>query len=197
MKIYNIPGSTPLDSETIRGLIPNLTTQSELNEFEANNIAQALLWTKSSGKIKKNLLTVSGLIELHKQMFGQVWEWAGKFRWSQTNIGVPKENIQNELGQLLGNVQYWLENETYSLDELAIRFHHKLVWIHPFPNGNGRWSRLATDLLLEFNGGNKFSWGSDDLSHENDDRSRYIKALRVADEHKDFNDLLRFARGIE
>ena len=106
-------------------------------------------------------------------------------------------NARKKMIQKLGNVQYWLENETYSLDELAIRFHHKLVWIHPFPNGNGRWSRLATDLLLEFNGGNKFSWGSDDLSHENDDRSRYIKALRVADEHKDFNDLLRFARGIE
>lgn len=194
MKFNDIPGATPLDEETLRGLIPNLTTQGELNEFEAKNIADAISWTSSSRKLKKDLLSVSGLILLHKKMFDQTWTWAGQFRTRETNIGVNPHRIQTDLGILLGNVQFWLDNKTYPIDEIAIRFHHRLVWIHPFPNGNGRFSRLATDLLLEFNHQEKFKWGQQDLAYANQDRELYLKALRLADRSDDYEELLKFAK---
>jgi Fic-DOC domain mobile mystery protein B len=194
MKFNDIPGATPLDEETLRGLIPNLTTQGELNEFEAKNIADAIRWASSSRKLKKDLLSVSGLILLHKKMFEQTWTWSGQFRTRETNIGVTPHRIQTDLGILLGNVQFWFENKTYQVDEIAIRFHHRLVWIHPFPNGNGRFSRLATDLLLEFNQQKKFKWGQQDLAQATQDRELYLKALRRADRTDDYYELLKFAK---
>ncbi len=104
MKFNDIPGATPLDEETLRGLIPNLTTHGELNEFEAKNIADAISWASSSRKLKKDLLSVSGLILLHKKMFEQTWTWAGQFRTRETNIGVTPHRIQTDLGILLGNM---------------------------------------------------------------------------------------------
>jgi Fic-DOC domain mobile mystery protein B len=127
-------------------------------------------------------------------MFDQTWQWAGKFRRKETNIGVAPENIQNEMGVLLGNVDYWLKSNTYELQEISVRFHHKLVWIHPFTNGNGRLSRLAADLLLVFNKCDKLSWGSVDLASETDSRCEYLKALRIADQTNDYGPLLKFAR---
>lgn len=194
MKLYDAPGATPLDDEAMRGLIPNLTTQGELNEFEAKNIADAIIWASNSRKLKKDIISVSGLILLHKKMFEQTWTWAGQFRTRETNIGVTPHRIQTDLGILLGNVQFWMGNKTYELDEIAIRFHHRLVWIHPFSNGNGRFSRLATDLLLEFNHQEKFKWGRQDLAQANQDRELYLKALRLADNSDDFSELLKFAK---
>jgi Fic-DOC domain mobile mystery protein B len=194
MKFNDIPGATPLDEETLRGLIPNLTTQGELNEFEAKNIADAISWASNSRKLKKDLLSVSGLILLHKKMFEQTWSWAGQFRTRETNIGVTPYRIQTDLSILLGNTQFWLENKTYLIDEIAIRFHHRLVWIHPFPNGNGRFSRLATDLLLEFNYQKKFKWGELDLAQASQDRELYLKALRLADRSDNYAELLKFAK---
>lgn len=195
MKIKDIPGATPLDEELLRGLIPNLTTQGELNEFEAKNIADAIGWASSSRKLKHDLLAVSGLIMLHKKMFEQTWIWAGQFRTRETNIGVAPHRIQTDLVILLGNVEYWLKNKTFAVDEIAIRFHHRLVLIHPFPNGNGRFSRLVTDLLLEFNRHEKFKWGRQDLAQANQDRALYLKALRLADRADDYLELLKFAKG--
>lgn len=194
MRIKTPTGATPLDSETLQLLIPNLTTQTELNEFEAQNIADAMLWAANSQSLKKNLISATGIVRLHKKMFDETWQWAGKFRWKQTNIGVSPETIQNELGALLGNVQYWLDNKTYPLEEIAVRFHHKLVWIHPFANGNGRCSRLAADLLLQYNRGQKLNWGSQDLAKESEIRNRYLKALRLADQN-DYTPLMKFAKG--
>ncbi len=194
MKIKGPAGATPLDKETLQMLIPNLTTQDELNEFEEQNIASGMLWASTSRDLKKNLLSATGVILLHKKMFDETWEWAGKFRWKPTNIGVEPENIQNDLGALLGNVKYQLEHKTYPIEEIAVRFHHKLVWIHPFPNGNGRFSRLAADLLLQFIGGKKLTWGSKDLAKESDVRDKYLKALRVADQKNDYGQLMKFAK---
>ncbi len=194
MKVKNPTGATPLDPEILEQLIPNLTTQDELNEFEAQNIGAAIIWARASSDLRKNLLTATGLIKLHRKMFDQTWEWAGKWRWLETNIGVAPKNIQNELGALLGDVQYWLEHKTYSTEEAAVRFHHKLVWTHPFPNGNGRFSRLAADLLIEFNGGKKLSWGSRDLVGETKTRDEYLRSLRIADRSNDYEALLKFAR---
>lgn len=191
MKVKQVFGATPFDPT---GLIPNLTTIEELNEFEAANITEALLWAQDRKALKTEILTATGLYLLHKKMFDQVWEWAGKLRKSQTIPGVPVECIQQEVGVMLGNVKYWIEEETFSIEEIAIRLHHKLVWIHPFPNGNGRWSRIVADLFLYFNRQPRFPWGPDDLLKETDARKKYIEALRIADDSDNYKPLLKFAK---
>ena len=195
MKIDNSPGATPLDNDALQGLIPSLTTQGELSEFEERNIAEGIVWALKSRKLKKELLTASGLKLLHKKMFDQTWSWAGNFRSKDLNIGVDWHRIQSELGQLLGDVSYWMENRTFSLEEIAIRFHHKLVWIHPFINGNGRISRLAADLLMSYNGQPKFTWWSQNLIIASVARDTYLKALRRLDKNReDIEALLEFSK---
>lgn len=194
MKITTIFGATPLDEDAIRGLLPRLTTQQELNEYEAQNISAALRWAQSSRILKKSLLSATGLCTLHKKMFGDTWKWAGEFRMRQTNIGVAPENIQNDLGILLGDAKYWLANKVFDIEEIGIRFHHRLVKIHPFTNGNGRHARFAANLLVQFNGGKIFTWGSEDLLKDSQARSRYIKALQLADINGEYHALLEFAK---
>ena len=194
MKILSPPGATPLDDETLQGLIPGLTTQGELDEFEAAGIARALVWAYSSRSLKKDLLSASGLCLLHKKMFAETWNWAGIFRRKETNIGVAPENIQNQLAILLGDVQYWLEHQTYTAEEIVARFHHRLVWIHPFPNGNGRFSRLAADLLMNQMEDSKFSWGQEQLGRMGEKRAAYIQALKIADQQDQFAPLIRFMK---
>ena len=193
MKIESPVGATPIDPDTLAGLIPNLTLQRELDEFEANNIAKAVLWAERSRKLKKELLTANGLSLLHQRMFDDTWTWSGQWRTRQTNIGVSPGSILNQLGILLGDVKYWIENKTYEPREIAVRFHHLLVQIHPFPNGNGRFSRLAADLLLKRLGGEPLSWGSQSLK-PGEMREKYLRALRVADREFSYEELLEFAR---
>jgi Fic-DOC domain mobile mystery protein B len=192
MKIQSPPDATPLDDETLQGLIPSLSTQRELDEFEAAGIAKATMWAQSSRALRQDLLTASGLCLLHRRMFEEVWNWAGIFRQRETNIGVAPEKIQNELGQLLGDVKFWLEYKTFPLEEIAARFHHRLVWIHPFPNGNGRFSRLATDLLMLHQRSSTFSWGQAHLGYVGKKRTDYISALKAADRLQSYDDLMKF-----
>ena len=152
-------GNTPLYPDDRAGLIPDLHTRGELNEFEQMNITAAALWAPRSTKLKKELLTVAGLQLLHKRMFDQTWRWAGQFRLSDTNIGVPWAQVSTQLAQLCGNTKYQADESVFPLTELAVRFHHKLVQIHPFPNGNGRHARLSADLLLRFHKQSQLSWG--------------------------------------
>jgi Fic-DOC domain mobile mystery protein B len=194
VKIQSPPGATPLDDETLQGLIPGLTTQGELDEFEAAGIARALLWAFNSRTLKRDLLSASGLCLLHKKMFSETWNWAGQFRRKETNIGVSPENIQNQLAILLGDVQYWMEHQTYQVEEIVARFHHRLVWIHPFPNGNGRFSRLAADLLMKQLEDATFSWGQEHLGRMGEKREAYIRALKLADQHQQFDPLISFMK---
>jgi Fic-DOC domain mobile mystery protein B len=194
MKLKNIPGATPIDEEILQGLIPNLTLQSELNEYEEQNIAKAFLWASRSRTLKKELLSVSGICILHKKMFGDTWNWAGQFRKRQTNIGVSPNRIQSDLKILLDDVKFWIQNKTYSNEEIGIRFHHRLVLIHPFPNGNGRLSRLAADLLMQILGEKSFSWSSSNLNQDGEIRKKYINALKVADQTENYSLLLNFAK---
>lgn len=183
--------ATPLTEEEKEGLIPSyISSRSELNEAEQKNIIKAEIW--ASGR-KINPLDVEFLKNLHKRMFGNVWQWAGEFRKTSRNIGIEAYRIQTELAQLVDDTQYQIDNESYPIDEIATRFHHRLVLIHPFPNGNGRHSRLATDILLQFLGEERFTWGAHDLTSSGEIRSEYIKALRAADKH-DIQLLLEFVR---
>ncbi len=183
--------ATPLTEEERQQLIPSyITLRSELNEAEQRNILQAEAWA-----FRRNRLVPSEdfLKQLHKRMFGNVWRWAGEFRQSERNIGVPAYRISMDLRQLIDDCQYWVEHNTYGPDEIAARFSHRLVQIHPFPNGNGRHSRIAADLLLISLGAQRFSWGQTNLVDVSETRRRYIDSLHAADRH-DYEPLFEFVR---
>jgi len=183
---------TPLDPQEREGLIPtHITTREQLNELEAKNILEAISWAFER---KRNIIDETFLLGLHRRMFRKVWRWAGRYRTTERNLGSLPHRIQVELYALLDNIRYWIENKTFPSDEIAVRFHHGLVLVHPFANGNGRWSRLAADILIVQLGGNRFSWGAGaDLQKLGEDRDRYIAALKQADKH-DISQLLEFAR---
>ncbi|MHC4882124.1 MAG: mobile mystery protein B [Planctomycetota bacterium] len=191
---YEYPqGATPLDKNETEGLIPtHITTRAELDRWEQDNINEALAWLDSRGP--KDILNESFMKQLHKRMFGQVWKWAGSFRQSDKNIGVSWYMISSELKNLCDDVRYWITNKTFASDEIAARFHHRLVKIHLFPNGNGRHARLMADILLvRFLNRPLFTWGSASLAKTGDDRKRYIESLVAAD-RGDYELLLNFVR---
>lgn len=163
--------------------------------LERENILDALTW--AHGKKHPDLLTVSFAYELHKRMLGRVWKWAGKIRQSDKNLGVQWDQIPTQLASLLDNTRHWTKANTYPWDEVAARFHHRLVSIHAFPNGNGRHARIMTDLLLEVNGQDIFTWGlnssESSLETEGAHRDEYIAGLQEADTKK-FDRLIRFAK---
>jgi len=186
-------GATPLDYDELKGLLPtHITTRGELDFLEMENINQAITW---SGNLKTNdILNIEFICKLHKKMFSNVWKWAGKFRKSKKNIGIPYIQIAVELQTLCDDSQAWIEYGTYPPDEFAVRFHHRLVFIHPFSNGNGRHARLMADLILKkLFAAEVFSWGVESLDSHNKIREKYIKALKLADEH-DYSLLLEFVR---
>lgn len=188
--------ATPLEPGEREGLLQSwITHRSDLNEAEQENIIKGAAWARG-GRARKltNLLNIGFALALHKRMFGEVWKWAGTFRRTIRNIGIDAYRIPMEMAALFDNVRYWIEHETYPPDEIAVRLHHQLVSIHPFPNGNGRHSRLMADLLIETLGGEPFSWGgSGNLADTGELRTRYIAALKAADNH-DIGPLLAFAR---
>lgn len=183
--------ATPLTSEEREGLIPSyITLRRELNEAEQANILEAEAWAFAR---KRDVLDERFLKGLHKRMFGRVWRWAGEFRLTERNIGVAPHRIPVALRQLLDDCRYWVEHATYPPDEIVARFHHRLVWIHPFPNGIGRHARMATDLLLTRLGQSRFTWGRVNLIDAGETRQAYVAALRAADGH-DIQPLLEFVR---
>ncbi|MGA0608418.1 mobile mystery protein B [Phenylobacterium sp. VNQ135] len=183
--------ATPLAPEERHDLIPSyITDRDQLNEVEQLGIAEADRWAFSR---KRDVLDEGFLLQLHRRMFQDVWKWAGTFRTTERNIGVEAYRIGVDLRQLLDDVRYWIEHDTYPPDEIALRFHARLTWIHPFPNGNGRHARLAADLLIVALGGDRFSWGGGGLIAADELRRRYIAGVRAADNH-DLAPLLEFAR---
>lgn len=186
-------GATPLEPSDFEGLIPtHITRREELDRWEQENINEALAWVEE--RKPTEILNERFIKQLHKKMFCNVWKWAGVFRKSAKNIGVPWYNITVELKQLCDNTEYWIEHHTFPKDEIAARFHHKLVWIHLFPNGNGRHARLMADILLEYVFHRPlFTWGGADLIKSGQDRKKYIESLHAADKD-DYKLLLEFVR---
>ena len=183
-------GKTVLTHEESQGLLLSyITIRSELNEAEQANITVAA----ERARRRKFTLDEASLNRLHREMFGRVWNWAGAFRTTNKNLGIDYHLIPTELRILLDDCHYWMKNNTYSPDELATRFHHRLVHIHPYANGNGRHARLATDLLLEYLGQKRFTWGSATGTDAKGVRKLYIAALQAADSH-DIARLLAFVR---
>ena len=187
--VYPI-GATPLNNDEIYNLIPkHLSTQKELNEWEQYNIIMAESWAFKHKR--KNIMSIKFAQKLHKEMFNQTWNWAGKFRRHQTNIGVASIYISQELKLLFDDATYWINNKIYNLREIGVRLHHRLVFIHPFTNGNGRFSRLFTDIFLTNNNENRFTWGRGNLLQDGEIRQEYLKALKLADNY-DYSLLIKF-----
>ena len=190
------PGATPLSEEDIAGLkLANITTQGELNEAEAENIIRGQEWALRSRTSKlPEMLRDDYVLRLHKEMFGDVWKWAGKFRQSDLNIGVPSHRVRTDLRQLYDEVLGWVQYQSYPPDEIAIRLHYRVVTIHPFPNGNGRHARMLAHMAMTRHFDMKpLPWGGSRLRDADATRKAYIDALVAAD-NRDFGPLLLFAR---
>lgn len=185
------PGATPIDPDEAAGLVPrHISSQSELNTWEEANIVTADGW--AFRQTKRDLLDEGFVRDLHRRMFDRTWRWAGTFRSSNKNIGVEWSQISTRLHDLLENTRYQIAHEVFPPDELAVRFHHQLVLVHAFPNGNGRHSRLMADVLATQLGGKRFTWGETSLTSGRV-RDHYLNALRAADKGSP-ESLIKFAR---
>ncbi len=187
-------GQTPLDEEEKEGLkVKSITTQKELDEFEQLNIEKAVEWTIHTNFKPEKILTEKFVKDLHKKMYGDVWKWAGTFRKSEKNIGVKWTHIGMELKNLIDDTKYWVENKTYSPKEISIRFKHRIVSIHCFPNGNGRHSRMMADIIMESIFGQEiFTWHKTNMVKPDEIRDLYITSLKKAD-NGDIKPLIEFA----
>lgn len=195
----NEDGQTPIDVDDAQYLSPlcaYIRTRDELNEAEAANITEGLLWLEDQQLDANDILHQMFLRDLHHRMFGEVWTWAGKLRQRETTIGIAPTQIQERLQALLGDALYWIENETYDRAEIGVRFHHLLVLIHPFANGNGTHARLASGAIANALGlgFDHYSWGSRSGLTAAEARHQYLTALRAADQG-DYTPLLRNAVG--
>ena len=194
MEFQYAPGATPLDPDEAAGLVPShITTQADLNAWEQANILQAVRWI--ARQKKRALLTEGFVRDLHRRMFDQTWKWAGTFRQSNKNIGVDWTQVAVKLRNLLDNTRFQIDHKVFEPDELVVRFHHQLVWVHAFPNGNGRHARLMADVLAQQLGRPRMTWGGADveLVSMGTVRDRYLKALREADQGQ-WLALIAFAR---
>jgi Fic-DOC domain mobile mystery protein B len=172
-------------------LIPShIVLRRELDELEQANILTASVWALQR---RRDPVREAFGRKLHRRMFRNVWRWAGTYRTTDTNLGVDRTFVRPRLYEILQNTRFWIDNKTFPPDEIATRFHHALVSVHPFPDGNGRWSRLMADVLTARLGRPRFTWGGCDLGDAAEMRQKYIDTLKAADNH-DFTPLLAFAR---
>jgi Fic-DOC domain mobile mystery protein B len=186
--------ATPLDPALRGDMIQTwITTRADLNEAEEENIVDGADWARRRRGGVETLLNEDFSKSLHKQMFGEVWKWAGGYRQNELNIGIAQRLVPAEMPVLFDNARFWVENNTFPPDEIAVRLHHRLTQIHGFPNGNGRHARMIADLLVEKLGGKSFTWGGGSIQDTGTLRATYVAALKAADNH-DFGPLLKFAR---
>ncbi len=195
LNLEYIDGQTPLDGDENEGLlIKTISTRGELDEFEQLNIEKAIEWTISRKFKIEDVFSERFVKLLHNKMFCDTWVWAGKFRKTNKNIGVDKYLIGEELRRLIDDCIFWVENKTYSEDEIAIRFKHRLVEIHCFPNGNGRHSRLMADVIISnIFEKSYFTWSSCNLNKKSEARTNYLNAIKKADKGN-IQPLIEFAR---
>ncbi len=196
LRFENGVGQIPINEEESEGLkIRTITHQGELNEFEQYNIEKALLWLRGQRLTMDQVISETFVLKLHDRMFGEVWRWAGKFRNTEKNLGVKSVMIRIALRELINDARFWMINEIYSPEELAIRFKHRLVSIHCFSNGNGRHSRVIADVIMEkLYNRPPFQWGKSDAIGGNSIRVEYLKSLKLADQHQ-YQPLIAFALG--
>ena len=185
--------SWALEVQERQALIPfHLSTRFELAAWEQANMAKALTWLEQRRQ-RGTVLTSRFMRSLHKKMFDETWDHAGRYRRAKSARGVAAWTVSTRVEDVIAKARGWIQQGAYPADEIAIRFHHRMSEIHPFERGNGRVTRLMTDALMVELGQTAFSWGSGaDLSAV-DLRDRYLAGLRVAD-NDNIGVLLDFAR---
>ena len=190
-----IEGQTPLDEDEREGLYDKtIESQSELDEREQGNIINAREWVIDISPNLDEILSEDFIKRVHKKMFGDVWKWAGKYRSANKNLGADKFEISIELRKVFDDCKFWIENKSFSEDEIAVRFKHRVVVVHPFANGNGRHSRLIGDIMIsKYFKLTAFSWSSKGLIAADEARKQYLSALRKAD-NGSYDELVKFAR---
>jgi len=195
LELEYVDGQTPLDEDEKECLlIKAITTRGELDEFEQQNIEQAVQWTLMRSFKQIEIFTEPFIKEVHKKMYGDVWTWAGEFRKTNKNTGMDKWQVSVELKTLLDDTIFWITKKLYEPDEIAVRFKHRLVSIHCFPNGNGRHSRLMADIIIEnIFKQPVFTWGAGDIVHIGEMRKKYLVGIKTADKG-DYKPLIIFAR---
>ncbi|MEM0517351.1 MULTISPECIES: mobile mystery protein B [Aequorivita] len=195
LELQDQDSQTPLDEEEKEGLkIKSITTQKELDQFEQLNIEKAVEWTIHANLKPEKILTEKFIKDFHKRMYGDVWKWAGEFRKTDKNIGIHWSQIGVELKKLIDDTKYWIKNKTYSPEEIAIRFKHRIVSIYCFPNGNGRHSRMMADIIIEsIFKKDIFSWHNSNMTSVDDTRKKYITALQAADDGN-IKPLIKFSK---
>lgn len=186
-------GATPIDDAS--GLLAeNVFAYSALNAVESENILRAVNVHLSSRKRRESpWLTEEYVRRVHRDMFDSVWDWAGRYRDGELNIGVPASRVRDEVGKLCQDVAYWDEQKENQIPllERSARLHHRLAWIHPFKNGNGRHARLMGDIYLQVNGHKLPMWPSAAMGGAGEPRSAYLGALKRADAG-DFGPLVEY-----
>ncbi|MBL4830442.1 MAG: mobile mystery protein B [Aliivibrio sp.] len=196
--VENPEGATPLSPDDMQGLKhKHVDTREQLNELEAANILQGQMWaSKLTNPTLENIFERSFVTNLHKALFGDVWEWAGIFRQRELNIGVDPKNISVDLHNFLEDARCWIEFKHYNNLELSVRIQHRLVQIHPFVNGNGRHSRVFTDIVRVYLLGEKpMKWANAKLENMTEERSSYISSLRKADA-EDFSEFIKYLQSL-
>ena len=195
LELHYNKGQTPIDEEEKEDLLlRTISTREELDDFERRNIDQAIKWSLNNSFSSDEIFSIAFIKELHRRMFFVVWGWAGKFRITNKNIGVDKFQIEQELFNLTEDCRYWIANKVYPEDEIAVRYKFRMVSIHPFPNGNGRHSRICGDILVSHVLSRPvFPWGGKRIEEVGETRRKYLQALYEADQG-DVGALLEFAR---
>ena len=175
--------ATPIDD--LSGLLQDITTRQELNDAEALNIVNATDWI-DNGRID-DPFTATFYRTLHTKMYDEVWAWAGELR-SQTGEVTHPGSRPEDVGRDIARVAMDFHREWEALNDhdhllpLIARYHHQLVLVHPFNNGNGRWSRLAADAVLQRLANQPpLTWATDTLVVDSAERKAYIAALKKAD----------------
>ena len=185
-------GEHPIDD--LSGLVIDVKSRKELNIAESANNSKAhahyLLFMKPTSR--RNLFTHESLFQIHKDMFGEVWSWAGEKRKTEKNLGTPPARIGSEVDRFLHDLHQW-EKSGMEAFEIVVRTHHRLVQIHPFENGNGRWARLAANIYLHRKKLPVIQWPSDEKLIKEVFKPRYLAALKKAD-HGNYDELLALHR---
>ena len=192
---FHAPGATPLEFDELEALIPeHISTQGELNAWEQRNIISGQEWAlRARGATLENLLSDHYARQLHQRMFDNTWQWAGQYRKSGKNTGIDWMQIPEQVRNACEDAKQWVSDNVFDPQVLAVRFHHRLVFIHPFANGNGRHARLMADLLLiKYFKQERLPWGNSDLVTAGELRNQYLHSLRKADQGS-FDALIKFS----
>jgi fido (protein-threonine AMPylation protein) len=182
-------GQTPIDESIRKELKPkHVQDMPELYELESENIALGISWSKSTSKSHLDYLT---WLELHKHMLYDIWKFAGVIRMKE--LANPDFHmsfyIRPSLLDLERDLKTWIKFN-HPPQEMMARFHERLLTIHPFLDGNGRWSRVLTEFMCERLGFDQPTWGSKTISADEERRNKYIAAVKKARHEGDHTDLM-------